>query len=355
MIKTKIQKIKYVYYICNKRAQQGQLSVLRQLLEITWLQATQGIGYALYHLAGMWDKEASWTYKNSFLSQKEYVKNIRKINLRKYHGLTQYKPIEKAIFKFFGIPTGTYIGTLNNFWGRTAEGDNLRNCGDMRKLFEKYINTTICFKIFEGAGGKGFKAFQIRKENGAIQAFSLPYDEKHQLPDLYQALLSENPDGWVLEEYITQHSTLAALNPSSVNTIRMYVFQDRKGIVRVLGGFLRIGRKNSIVDNTSAGGIMSSIDLEKGVLNAASIVTPELHSMSRHPDHKSQIEGISLPFWREAKELGIKTLTILPNTRFAGLDIAITPNGPVMVEVNIQPDVDGLCYLKIPVARIFNS
>ncbi|QDE26870.1 hypothetical protein [Paremcibacter congregatus] len=34
--------------------------------------------------------------------------------------------------------------------------------------------------------------------------------------------------------------------------------------------------------------------------------------MSRQPDHESQIEGIALPFWREAKELGIKTSLFYP-------------------------------------------
>ncbi|WP_339865209.1 sugar-transfer associated ATP-grasp domain-containing protein [Paremcibacter congregatus] len=354
-MKTKFKKIQYVYYVCKKRAQQGQLSVARQFLEIAWLQATQGFGYALYHLAGMWDKESSWAYKNSFLSQKKYAKKISEINLRKYHGLTQYKPTEKAIFEFFGIPTGKYIGVLNPIWGKTKEGKTFCSSNDMQELLKSYIDVKICFKIFEGAGGKGFKAFHIRKENGAIMAYSLSHGEKYLLSDLYQMLLSENPAGWVVEEYITQHSALSEMNPSSVNTIRMYVFQDIEGAVHVLGGFLRIGRQGSIVDNTSVGGLISAIDLKTGRLEAACIVTPELQSMARHPDHESQIEGIFLPFWEDAKELGVKTITILPNTRFAGLDIAITPNGPAMVEVNIQPDVDGLCYLKIPIAKVFNT
>lgn len=354
-MKTKFKKIQYVYTLCHTRAKQGHLSTFRQILEIAYLQIVHGFGYSLYHFAGMWDKDASWDYKTSFLSQKKYAHKVHELNERKYHGVTQYKPFEKAFFKLFGIPTGTYIGTLNTVWGRTANGQNLRTCEDLHNLLDHYVGSIVCFKLFEGAGGLGFKAFDIIKEENKIQACLLPNREKFDLESLLNKLLDENQTGWVLEEYIEQHATISAINPSSVNTIRLYVFQDKQGHVRVLGGFLRIGRQGSMIDNTSAGGMRCRIDIETGILGKVTEKDPMMRATSQHPDHGSQVEGVSIPFWNEAMELGIKTLTVLPKTRFAGFDVAITPEGPVMVEVNIQPDVDGLCFLKIPAAKVFNS
>ena len=105
-----LKKIPYIVELCNKRARQGHLSVYRQLLEIAILQATRGIGYDVYHYAGMWDKEAKWDYKNSFLSYKDYGKKVYQLNERKFHGMSQYKPYEKAFFNLFiPLPDDLFI------------------------------------------------------------------------------------------------------------------------------------------------------------------------------------------------------------------------------------------------------
>ena len=132
-----LKKIPYIIDLCRKRAREGHLSVYRQLFEIAALQATRGIGYDMYHYAGMWDKSASWDYKCSFLSYKDYGRKIYQLNARKFHGMSQYKPYEKAFFKQFSIPTAAYIGTLNEQSGCTADGHPLKSCGDMSLCLEK--------------------------------------------------------------------------------------------------------------------------------------------------------------------------------------------------------------------------
>lgn len=72
----------------RRRAREGHLPVYRQLIEITFLLATRGIGYDMYHYAGMWDKNASWDYKCSFFSYKDYGRKIYQLNARKFHGMS---------------------------------------------------------------------------------------------------------------------------------------------------------------------------------------------------------------------------------------------------------------------------
>ncbi|NOZ42328.1 MAG: hypothetical protein GXP02_04060, partial [Alphaproteobacteria bacterium] len=135
----------------------------------------------------------------------------------------------------------------------------------------------------------------------------------------------------------------------------MYVFQDKNGTTRVQGAFLRIGRQSCLVDNSASGGLVSRIDPETGQLHQACGWSPALAFSPVHPDHGARIGAVILPFWQQARALGMRTLRVLPGTRFAGLDIAIIESGPVMVEVNIQPSSNGLSFMKIPTARIFNS
>ncbi len=346
---------KYAYALCKIRQAEGHLSAARQIIEILTLQMIKGIGYSKYHFAEMWKKDASLDYKFSFLSHRNFVNKIHQINSRKFHGLTQFKPNEKAFFKLFHIPCAEYIGTLNQNWGVACNGAKLQTKEELTAILKPYLDQDICFKILEGSGGKDFRIYRVNLDDRELTVCHANESKKHSIAQLYEDLLRVSPDGWLIEKAIAQHSLLAKLNPSSVNTIRMYVFQDNMGKMDILGSFLRIGRKNSLTDNSASGGLVCKITPEKGKLQQACEWSPSLHGVSAHPDHRAQIEGITIPFWNEAKTLGLNTLALLPKTRFAGFDIAITQEGPIMVEVNIQPDSDGLSYMKIQTANVFDG
>ena len=354
-MREKLQKIRYIYGLCKKRAEEGHLSTFRQIMEIMWLQVTRGIGYSAYHFASMWDKNATWGYKISFLGQRNFVKKIHQINQRKFHGVTQHKPFEKAIFKLFNIPSADYVGVLNGTWGVTEQGHNLRTEDDLYDLLKSHVNEKICFKLLEGFDGNGFKAYEIIAKDGHIVACHLSSREDITINALFSALQEESFEGWLLEKYIVQHPTLRALNPSSLNTVRVYVLENKAGEICLLPAFLRIGCENSLVDNGAAGGTLCLINMETGALHKAYKFKPDLIGMSRHPDHGAQIEGVVIPYWQEAIELGKKMLAVLPGTRFAGFDISITPDGPVMIEVNIQPAPDGFYFMRTPTARVFDE
>ncbi|MCF8475004.1 MAG: hypothetical protein K9G26_09930 [Emcibacter sp.] len=344
---TTIQKFIKVYKLCQKRAKQDHLSTFRQIAEISWFQLTRGFGYSTYHYAEMWHKSKSWDYKTGFLSRKNYIKRIYALNERKFQGITQYKLYEKAVFNLFKIPSADYVGTLNEAWGINSLGGNLRNPHDLDDLLKNHLGERLCFKLLEGSGGEGFKAFDITKKDGNLYACHISSKMEYDVEDLFQLLMGEDRRGWLIEKYISQHPVLKSLNATSVNTIRMYVLEDQTGDVTVLGGFLRIGRGGSLVDNSSAGGMVSKIDMQTGALQKICFFTPEHPSHATHPDHGAQVLGVIVPFWSEAKQIGIKTLKLLTNTRFAGFDITITEQGPLIVEINIQPDIEGLCFMQI--------
>jgi hypothetical protein len=53
-----------------------------------------------------------------------------------------------------------------------------------------------------------------------------------------------------------------------------------------------------------------------------------------HPDTSQAIVGLTLPHWREAKELILRAHSSLPQLKLLAWDIAFTRTGPVLVEVN---------------------
>mgnify|MGYP002863690436 CR=1 FL=1 len=76
-----------------------------------------------------------------------------------------------------------------------------------------------------------------------------------------EAVFDRFGDNFIIQEKMTQHDALAALNPSSINTVRILTFLHDDE-VRVLSACLRIGGSASEVDNVSQGGWCFTITRE---------------------------------------------------------------------------------------------
>jgi hypothetical protein len=64
-----------------------------------------------------------------------------------------------------------------------------------------------------------------------------------------------------------------------------------------------------------------------------------------HPISGRRMEGFLLPDWREAVELCLRAATAFPGARWQNWDIALTPKGPVLLELNSSGDVYAAQYL----------
>jgi hypothetical protein len=155
-------------------------------------------------------------------------------------------------------------------------------------------------------------------------------------------------EGRLIEEYCSQHAWYRSLNPTSVNTLRIYATLKDDDDVHILGGYLRIGREDAVVDNASAGGVFFPFDTASGVLQSGRFNTFDTAFFPDHPDSGMRIEGCRLPGWEEIKALVRSTLPVFPGIRFAGLDIAMTDDGPCIIEINVKPDKTAACDIDIP-------
>jgi hypothetical protein len=91
------------------------------------------------------------------------------------------------------------------------------------------------------------------------------------------------------------------------------------------------------------------VNLESGRLDKAQYKLPHPEVYSKHPDHGRDIEGVLIPFWGEAKALVTATLSLFPRMKYGGFDVAITETGPVIVELNVEPDKSGLARIGVPI------
>jgi hypothetical protein len=97
---------------------------------------------------------------------------------------------------------------------------------------------------------------------------------------------------------------------------------------------IRMPTQGKGVDNFSAEGIATTIDLQTGLLGTAVAKDPTRGVFDRHPDSDAPISGFRLPFTSEACELTLKAHACFPWVPFVGWDVVITEEGPVLLEAN---------------------
>ncbi|HZK09924.1 MAG TPA: sugar-transfer associated ATP-grasp domain-containing protein [Clostridia bacterium] len=145
---------------------------------------------------------------------------------------------------------------------------------------------------------------------------------------------------FLVEEVLKQHPEMSSINASSINTLRTCTCIDKEGKITILYMVLRIGRKDSFIDNMSAGGLFTKITMDGQITHPCYSAQGFGSIYTHHPDTKLPFIGIQVPMIKEVKNFAIKLAEKNPDARYVGWDIAITPQGPVVIEGNDRPSCD---------------
>ena len=138
-----------------------------------------------------------------------------------------------------------------------------------------------------------------------------------------------------LEELVIQHPQMSALCPTCVNTMRIMTFNDH-GNPRIIWMGLRVGSGSCEVDNFHAMGMGVAIDMESGQLKGEGRNKDNV-LFSHHPMTGVKFDGFQIPYFQEAKELALKAALESDKILVVGWDMAISENGPVIIEGNRRP------------------
>ena len=150
----------------------------------------------------------------------------------------------------------------------------------------------------------------------------------------------------LLEEVIENHTDLKKFSERSLNTMRIIAVRTEEG-VKILRAFLRFNITGGITDNISAGGYACPINTATGKLYDGMTNRKELSNafMPYHPKGFT-FEGEQIPFWDETVALVTKAMIALKMAFFVAWDIAVTPDGPIVIEANNSPGYTG--FSSIP-------
>lgn len=148
-------------------------------------------------------------------------------------------------------------------------------------------------------------------------------------------LFKEYKQDFLIQDWVRQHKDMAALNPTSVNTMRILSYRSGMEVL-IIYSVVRIGKNGSVVDNQCAGGISTTIS-ETGHLGKVAFGGFSKDNITK-TDTGITLEGYQLPSFDKAIAMVKRLHLKLPFFNIVGWDVAIQEDGePVLIEFNTNP------------------
>ncbi|MDL2273115.1 hypothetical protein LJC34_00965 [Oscillospiraceae bacterium OttesenSCG-928-G22] len=256
--------------------------------------------------------------------------------------------MDYALFEMYRLPASKRKTILTrgigNEYVAALNDPKYRPVFDRKELFFEAFHDCIGRRYLnlETASAEDFIAFA-----SALPSFvAKPIDGTHgdrvekidlspetDLPALRNRLLQNGQT--LLEEVIAQHEALAALYAGSINTVRIVTLL-RDGEAHVIAASLRLGNGGSFVDNFSSGGMVACVDRETGILTSVA-ADGAGKTYEIHPFSGAALPCAQIPLFPDCLALVRRAALRIPEVGYVAWDIAVTPNGPLLVEGNCFP------------------
>lgn len=145
---------------------------------------------------------------------------------------------------------------------------------------------------------------------------------------------------WLIQPLIAVHPALADIALGALPTVRIVTILDEAGLPEAVSATFRCASDPAArVDNMKAGGLIAPVALDDGALGAACQGYGG-GDHERHPVTGAAIAGRRLPDWSTATALAIRAHREgFPDYALIGWDIALTADGPLLIEGNGKPGV----------------
>ncbi|SCI71274.1 sugar-transfer associated ATP-grasp domain-containing protein [Intestinibacter bartlettii] len=195
--------------------------------------------------------------------------------------------------------------------------------------FKKFISnkTKVIYKPVDSAQAQGIEVIKV--------------DKFKDTEELYNYLTTKYKTG-ILEDWIIQHEDIDKIYPNAINCLRIItIVEDNKCNIVAVNFGMGNGKE---ISNLATGDIVAYVDFDTGILKTdASNFSGQV--FKNHPITNKKIKGFQLPFWKETCQMLEEASKVIPQVRYVGWDIAITSDGPVIIEGNTSP---GYVYFQVP-------
>lgn len=288
-------------------------------------------------------EKQSEEFRQTFLGLNEQRYYLDYLNPVKYYSLARNKYLAHKILENTGIRKST-LYCYYQPEGKIIESDEIaNNLDDVCRILKAKSVTECVFKTTESSHGDNVYVVKHLEYETNDCKLTLFNNEVLKLSEvLYHVPI-------IFESIVRQTAQFDSFNVSSVNTIRFMtaLYPDNKA--RLIASFIKIGRKGKCVDNAGGGGnVDACIDMGTGIMKYAIQFDGlgKAMEITHHPDSGTLLEGVKIEKWNDIVEQVLHFQECFPYCKAAGWDIAITDEGPVVIEVNDFWDRTGQYFIR---------
>lgn len=318
-------------------ARRHGVSPLRQLREMIQLNLGPGrLDQHEYYASGLYDPALSLEEKKAYVGER----SSRKLNDRMSPmALTMIRPfvankaMYTALIRQLGFRTTT-TQALVSTRRRLGNIPALASAAELRGFLLNDAQYPLFGKPENSSGSYG----SVRLDRIESEDLVLGDGRRVPLDAFCTEIFAEYPEGYLLQSALDQHKTLSDIAGISIGTMRVVTVRE-DWTPRQLYALWKVPSPEAMSDNFwQAGSMIAPVSVETGVVGPCRIGTGlDARQIERHPVSGLAFEGTQVPFWDEVLRVTREAHALFPEFGVIGWDVAITPEGPALIECNANP------------------
>lgn len=311
---------------------------LKQLGEILWRRVgAQKLGANEYYDLRLFDPKYSRSEKNAFLGQGGVNALNLKINpdtLMETKNFVGNKLVYTAHLRDHAIATTDTQAFVATTYSSEADF-LLKDEAD----FIDFMRNGARYPLFGKPQGGSLSVGSIRIERLDGDTLLLGNGKTVGLTRFVSDVFKHYADGYLLQTALSPHKTLAQITGKAVGCVRVVTVRAEESI-KPLYALWKIPGPSAMSDNFwQTGTMLALIDLANGqIIKCRRGSGLQAEEIRRHPASGEELKGLQIPFWNGALASAIAAHDLTPTLGVCGFDIAITDDGPVIVECNDRPN-----------------
>ncbi len=315
------------------------ISPIKQFREITALFfGASKLGSNEYYAAGLYRSDLTKEQKKQFVGVKSNLalnKRLSPVNIASISDFLDNKVLYTALLDKLGLSTTTLQAVVSNTHGF----GELKTLGSIEAI-EGFLLNEAKYPLFgkpiEGSKSVGTALFSSIDPDA--QTIVLGNGAKTTVSDLAREIFTEFAGGYVFQNVVVQHDDMNAVTGSAVGTVRVVtLMQD--GAPQVLYTVWKIPAPDAMSDNFwQTGSMIAEVEVSSGQIKQVRRGTGmNIEPIETHPVSGVKLAGFTLPYWQDILTLAQKCHSLTPENGILGWDIAVTPDGPLVIECNTSP------------------
>lgn len=261
-----------------------------------------------------------------FLGNKLHWTITDQCNDKRWEAVAEDKVLAGLVMNEGGVRTPESVAVID-MSARTYPGlPKINSAEGVARLLKDFDGQKLFCKIVDGM--VSFGAFQI--EGGDAEHIHCSGQD----PMSHEAFLKDfvGDSAYLVQKVISNHSKIADYAPA-VGTVRVVTLLTEDGVYTPAAA-IKLPQGDNLADAFwRPGNIACDIDVKTGRICSVSRRDIEMEYLEDHPE-KPGLIGLELPFWSELLEMNEKAASLFAPMPYQSTDIAITEDGPVVVELN---------------------